>query len=237
MKIAVCDDAREYRLTLKEYCENFFSQKHIACEIFEFPSGEEILNSAENFDIAFLDVELGDTNGIEVARKLQKKNPNIVILVVTSHLKYIDDAMDIHAIRFINKPVSEQRIFSVLEKAVNEINKKVITIHLKGNQVLRIFASDVVYIESKFKKVIVNTREKTYESTDSLKTLSGMFSADFFAVPHSSYIVNLNYVKDFKRDEIFLLEPYDNVRISVATRKQTEFRRQFLNFIGDGIND
>lgn len=237
MKIAICDDINENRASVKEYTEEYFAERQLPLETEEFSCGEELLNSSEAFDIAFLDIELGDANGIDVAKRLQKINRNIVIIIVTSHLKYLDDAMDIHAVRFINKPVTKEKVFSSLKRAVEELNEKLITVHLKHNQVLRVLASDVVYIESKFKKVIINTKERSYETTDTLKTVASLFNVDYFAVPHSSFIVNLNYIKDFKRGEILLTEPYDNLRISVASRKQTEFRRRFLNFIGDGIND
>ena len=233
MKVAICDDIREYRLALRAYVEEFFFQKHLPLQIFEFASGQEIVCSSEEFDIALLDIELGDLNGIDVAKELQKKNKRIVVLIVTSHTQYLDDAMDIHAIRFINKPISQSRILSALDKAVQEIDEKLINVHLKNNQILRIYASDVVFIEAKFKKVIIYTTEGSYEAKGSLKNISDLFNASFFAVPHNSYIVNLNYVKSFKRDEIKLLKPYEDVRISVASRKQSEFRKKIFDFGGD----
>lgn len=233
MKVAICDDIREYRASLKAYIEEFFFQKHIALELFEFSSGKEILESLEVFDIVLLDIELGDSNGIEIAKELQKRNKKTVILIVTSHSQYLDDAMDIHAVRFVNKPISQSRILSALEKAVREIDEKLVPIQMKNNQLLRIYASDVVYIEAKFKKVIIYAVDGSYEAKGSLKTISDLFSASFFAVPHNSYIVNLNYVKSFKRDEIKLLPPYADVRISVASRKQSEFRKKIFEFVGD----
>ena len=233
MNVAICDDVKEYRSSLRAYVEEYFSEKHLSLKLFEFSSGKEALDSSEEFDIALLDIELGDTNGIEVAKELQKKNKRIVVLIVTSHSQYLDDAMDIHAIRFINKPISQNRILSALEKAVQEIDERMVDIRLKNNQLLRTYASDVVYIEAKFKKVMIYTTDGFYEAKGSLKMISNLFNASFFAIPHNSYIVNLNYVKSFKRDEIKLLHPYEDVRISVASRKQAEFRKKIFDFVGD----
>lgn len=236
MKVAICDDIREYRLSLRAYVEAYFAKNHLALSVFEYSSGNEILDSGEIFDIVLLDIELGDLNGIDVAKELQKRNKKIVVLIVTSHSNYLDDAMDIHAIRFINKPISQSRILSALEKAIQEIDANLITVHLRNNQLLRTYASDVVYIEAKFKKVIIYTIDNSYESKESLKSLSELFNASFFASPHNSYIVNLNYVRSFKRDEIFLLKPYEYVRISVASRKQSDFRKKMFDFVGEGYN-
>ena len=81
----------------------------------QFDSGSGILESAESFDIVSLDIELGDKNGIEIAKVLQSKNPNIIILIVTSYRHYLDEAMDLNVTRYIDKPITQQRIFSALE--------------------------------------------------------------------------------------------------------------------------
>lgn len=64
-----------------------------------------------------------------------------------------------------------------------------------------------------------------------------MINGTSFAIPHSSYIVNLNYVTSYQRNEISLTAPYQNVKISVATRKQTLFKNKFLDFINEDIDD
>ncbi len=237
MKIAICDDMKEYRESLKEYTLSFFKIKQIPVEIFEFACGKDLIDSQADYDIVFLDMELQDTNGIEVAKSIQMRNTETVILVVTSYSEYLDDAMDIHVTRYIEKPILQSRIFSSLEKAIDEIGNSVITLHLKNNQVLRILPRDVVYIEAKIKKAVIYSKNGVYVSRDSLKTVAELFKDESFAIPHNSYIVNLNYVSSYKRDEINLMEPYSDVKISVATRKQADFRRKFFNFIGEDVNE
>ncbi len=65
MRMAICDDLTE-------------------CSIDEFKTGADLLKSDENYDILFLDIELGDLNGIAVAKEIQKRYKNTVILVVTA---------------------------------------------------------------------------------------------------------------------------------------------------------
>ena len=49
--------------------------------------------------------------------------------------------------------------------------------------------------------------------------------------------MNMNYIKNFQRNEITLAQPYSDIKISVATRKQSEFKRRFLDFIGEDIDN
>lgn len=237
MKIAICDDITEYRLSLKCYTSEYFKQHHIEYIIDEFEGGNSLLASEMNYDILFLDIELGDSNGIDVAKEMQKKHPNTVILIVTSYHQYLDDAMDIKVTRYIDKPVTQNRIFSALDKALSIINETIMTFHMKDNELIRLRASEIIYAEAKFKGVFVYTKNANYRIKETMKQLQAMLTASCFAIPHSSYIVNLNYIRDYQRDGVYLFEPYFDVRISVATRKQADFKRRFLDFIGEDINN
>ena len=237
MRIAICDDLTECRLSVKCYASEYFKLRHIEYSIDEFKTGTDLLNSDKSYDILFLDIELGDINGITVAKKIQKQYQNTVILVITAYHQYLDDAMDIQVARYIDKPATQNRIFSALDKAMSVINENVITLHIKDGQIARLKISDIVYAEAKFKGVFIYTKETTHRIKETMKQLRSMLTASCFAVPHNSYIVNMNYIQNFQRNEIMLAQPYLDISISVATRKQAEFKRRFLDFIGEDIGN
>lgn len=237
MRIAICDDLTECRLSVKCYVSEYFKLHHIEYSIDEFKTGTDLLNSDTSYDILFLDIELHDTNGIAVAREIQKKYKNTVILVVTAYHQYLDDAMDIQVTRYIDKPATQNRIFSALDKAMSVINESIVTVHMKDGQIIRLKASDIVYTEAKLKGVFIYTKETAYRIKETMKQLRSMLAASHFAVPHNSYIVNMNYIQNFQRNEISLAQPYSDISISVATRKQAEFKRRFLDFIGEDIDN
>lgn len=237
MRIAICDDLTECRLSVKCYAGEYFKLRHIECSIDEFQTGTDLLKSDEIYDILFLDIELGDTNGIAVAKQIQQKHKNTVILVVTAYHQYLDDAMDIQVTRYIDKPATQNRIFSALDKAMSVINESVITLHMKDSKVARLKISDIIYAEAKLKGVFIYAKETNYNIKETMKQLRSMLTASCFAVPHNSYIVNMNYIQNFQRNEITLAQPCSNIKISVATRKQSEFKRRFLDFIGEDIDN
>lgn len=237
VRIAICDDLTECRLSIKCYAKEYFKLHHIETSFDEFKSGTDLLNSDTSYDILFLDIELGDSNGISVAKEIQKKNKNTVILVVTAYHQYLDDAMDIKVTRYIDKPATQKRVFSALDKALSVINESVVTLHLTDCQFIRLKLSDIVYAEAKLRGVFVYTKDAEYCIKKPMKQLRTLLTASCFNTPHSSFIVNMNYIKDFKRNEITLTKPYENTRISVASRKQPEFKRRFLDFIGEDIDD
>ncbi len=63
-----------------------------------------------NVDIAFLDVQLGQTNGLTVAEELGKIRPRTNIIFLTAYADYMPDAWRLHASGFLLKPLDENAL-------------------------------------------------------------------------------------------------------------------------------
>lgn len=234
MKIAICDDQSAHIDLLKPYVNEFFCIKEMNVEISEFFCGDSILKTEQPFDIIFLDIELGDITGIEVVKQLKCRNSKSVIIVVTSYADYLDDAMDLQVIRFLKKPVAQNKVYSALEKALLEINENLLTFSTKDNGIVRIKKRDIIYIEAKLKYVTVYTISDKYHVKEPLKQIKVLLSSSDFAIPHNSFIVNMNYILKFRREEITLDMKGKEISIPISNRKQPEFKRRFMAFVGEG---
>ncbi|MGN1316792.1 MAG: LytR/AlgR family response regulator transcription factor [Acutalibacteraceae bacterium] len=233
MKIGICDDVFEYCSSIKGYVEYYLKMNNIKYEIHTFLNGKDLINSNINFDILFLDIELEDISGITVAEHMLNYSPNTIIIIVTNYRKYLDAAMDLNALRFIDKPVTQERIASVLEKAISEINNGSITIHTKTNEIKKIKKSDIIYVEVVRKTTSFYTKNGIVECNQPITKFRDVLNSSYFAIPHNSYIVNLNYVLSYKRDKLQMDFGEETHTISIATRKQHEFKKKFMNFIGE----
>ena len=66
---------------------------------------------AENrVDVAFLDIEMRDMNGLQAAEKLIEMNPDINIIFTTGYSEYTGDAFNLHASGYITKPISAEKL-------------------------------------------------------------------------------------------------------------------------------
>ena len=72
-------------------------------------SFEEALQAAQKkrFDVAFLDIELGEQDGIVLAKKLQGLQPEINLIMTTAHSKYALEALQMYVSAYLLKPVQE----------------------------------------------------------------------------------------------------------------------------------
>lgn len=231
MKIIICDDEKEYVDTVQQKVNSFLKEKNIVAEYSLYTDCKGFMDKdAETFDIAFLDIEMGEIKGIEVAEKLKEANPHIVVFIITSYDHYLDEAMDLNVFRYIKKPLDEKRLFSGLEKAVQLLDKTVIEFYLKNdNGIKKVASSDIVFVEIVGHSTKVVTLDGEYISKNNIRFWKEKLSASFFYQVHSSFIANIKYITKYERDMLTLNDKY---KVPVAYRTQTEFRRYFMKYNG-----
>ena len=85
MKIVVCDDNFNIISEIKEMLNEYSAIKNVPLEISDFDNGNAVLESNDNYNIAILDVEMPDMNGIALGEELRKRNKQIVLIYLTAH--------------------------------------------------------------------------------------------------------------------------------------------------------
>ncbi len=108
MKFIVVDDEPLVLQDLEDTLKNVRPES----EVFGFTSARDALTFAEKqpLDVAFLDIELGYTNGIVLAKQLKEIQPELHIIFVTSYEKYAVDAFAIHATGYLLKPAEPEAL-------------------------------------------------------------------------------------------------------------------------------
>lgn len=225
----ICDDEKKYADEVLVCLSDYFSDYNIDSNIDVFIDGTQAINSDKIYNMAFLDIEINGVSGLEVARKLKENNKHIIIFFITAYEKYIDDAMDLFALRFIKKPIDHIRLYNGLEKAVRLINEDEVSFYLKDSkQYQNIKAKDVIYVEASNRKVTVVTENKTYNTAESMDFWEEALTNISFCRPHKSFILNMEYVQVYQRNEVTL---NDGTIIPIAYNKQKEFRKTFCEYL------
>lgn len=229
MKIAICDDELNCINDVRTHISFFSKDVGVELEQYTFNSAEELMLSKLKFDIAVLDVEMEGTDGIKLGEYLRTVNSHIILIYVTAHRKYLDDALNLNAVRFFEKPIDPQRFYRGLKDAIDRIDNSNISFYLKdGKTIEKISAKDIIYIEIENRKTKVVTVDKIYHASEHISFWKDKLSGTIFVAPHKSYIVNLNFVTTYQRESIVL----DNCHtIPVARNKQSDFYRQFMKFM------
>lgn len=82
--IAILDDEIQEAQHLREIVSRYFDRKELMERRIDlFTSGRELLNhvKAISCDLLFLDIEVGQENGIEIGRQLRQIAPDMIMIV------------------------------------------------------------------------------------------------------------------------------------------------------------
>lgn len=224
----ICADEENLIGDVVEYLERYCSEHRLNCEYDCFTSGEEALNSTDIYNIAFLDVEMKNITGLEIASVLKQENKNIIIFFIAGYDTYLDDALNLSALRYLTKPLDCARFYSGLDKAIELINENVIEFYIKNsNKITRIDSNEIMYVETLAHKTKIVTEKQLFYSSEQLSYWESKLNHSCFCRVHKSFLLNMDYVVEYQRREVKL--PNGEI-VPISYRRQAEFRKEFLDY-------
>lgn len=196
LRIAICDDSATDRDYLAGLARRWAGQRLHTVQLALYPSAESFLFAyAEDktVQILLLDIEMGQMDGVTMARTLRKDNDGVQIVFITGYSDYIADGYEVEALHYLMKPVDESKLFSVLDRAADKLcrNEQVLTLELSGETV-RLPVYQFRYAEVQGNYVTVHAKSD-YTAKMTLSELETRLDDSFFRLGRSA-LVNLGYV-------------------------------------------
>lgn len=229
LRLIICDDEKYYADLLYDHIHKYMNKHNIECDITVTCSPEKIIENEMSFDIAVLDIEMGNINGTVVAEELKRRNNKTVIFFITNYNEYQDEAMDIQALRFFTKPFEVERLYNGLDKAIEKINHSHIEIFINTiKEHKRIRIENIVYVMNKNRRAVISTDNGEIETSESFENVCSRILSDVFFRIHKSFFVNLHYITRYTYSEISL---EDGTKISIAPRRRAEFKKYWWEYV------
>ncbi|MCC5911832.1 MAG: response regulator transcription factor [Clostridiaceae bacterium] len=192
--VLICDDHKHTRKML----EKIASENPLTNNIFTAEDGVGAVKVAkqEEIDIALLDIDMPNLNGIDTAKLISKMSPETRFVFITAHMEYAIDSFAVHPYNYLLKPIHigglKETLNELMVKNKNSlkqsININMIAVKNKGNAFM-IPVMDVIFFEKIGKNTIVHTEKDEYSITKTLTELENSLNSKFLRV-HQSFIVN-----------------------------------------------
>jgi two-component system, LytTR family, response regulator len=242
----IVEDEERSRVTLRNYLQKYCPQVAVIEECENIVEGQKAIEKHQP-QLIFLDVEMPFGNAFDLLERI----PNIgsKIIFVTAYSNYAIKALNYSASYYILKPIDIEELEQAVKKVTQEIeketsediqiqtkvllenlkqnsNKKVVLPTLDGfdvvdmDQIIRLEANDNFtnfYLKDKTKKVICRTL-KFYEDT---------LQDDMFLRVHRSHIVNMNYIKSYKKGKGGQIEMQDGSYVDVSASRKDDLMKFF----------
>ncbi len=240
--IALCDD-ESAELEKTEKLLNDYEKKHSGLDfmIRRFENADELLHlvKEEKYmpDLIFMDIYLPDKEkntyplGIKAAKELRNMNYKGKLIFLTTSKEYALEAFDVDALQYIVKPVSEDKLFSILNRLLEDLEverRKYVLLRIDG-KLVKLLLNDIVYCEAQGKTqwlyLLNGSRYLLHMTMVEIYDLLSDYQE--FVRIGVSFIVNLEYISSLNAKEINM----DNgMKIYLPRGTYKGLREQYFRF-------
>lgn len=229
MNVLIIDNNVDLTKKLKNDLYIYFTGHYERVNFDTYSSDFKLINFEKHYDYAFIDIDLHETyDGIDLAIRLKKYNLKLCVIFVSAYSELIHDSLIIQPFYFIRKTTYEEdllKFFSLISKQV-EINQ-LIELNYKGEK-NRVNINDIICIETLVHQLIIRTKQKDYHDNRSLKEFYKLLSKDNFIQIHKSFIINLDYLLDYRSNHVILTK---DMEINVGRSYKENFNKVLKEYI------
>ncbi len=234
MRVAICDDnpqdiekIRRYTLRMVEYAIDYTFYARAEAML------AECAKSEKKPDMYILDIEMPGMGGLEVAKEIRKMDSKALIVFLTSYSKYMPDVFEVVTFDFIPKPISEERLRMLFEKAESYLNmtsQNFSFSYRRSRYSLKL--DEILYLEKRGRQVAIHTKENVYQSNMNLSEIWEKLDERSFAAVHGSFIVNLKHIKTFSGGVVILT---DDTELTVSRGYRKQLAEKHIAFVQGGM--
>ena len=237
-RIGICDDDYLFCGQIEKYLEEYAQQEEIEIQSEVFFSGEDYLKYMKEetaFDILFLDIELQQINGIIVGQMIRAEKANEVtqIIYISSKENYAMQLFQNRPMDFLVKPIKKEDIEKIMCKYRQLFSEgRMFFEYHFGKSSYWININLIMFFQCSGKKVrIVISGKEEEEFYGKMSDVEKQLKGSGFLTVHKSYIINVNYVSEFRVKEVVMTNG-TIVPISQPLRKKVRQRVLQINKLG-----
>ena len=126
----------------------------------QFPSGRDLLNAMENFDVIFLDIMMCGMDGMKTAQLLREKAFDKILIFISASRDYVFEAYDVEAFQYLVKLIAFYKLKNVLQRVVKKLEN-----HSQDFMIInqdrtrkKLLLREIYYFEIRGRKDIIERR-------------------------------------------------------------------------------
>ena len=228
MRIAVCDDEEKYRLQAKDGIDRLSQSMDVLVETFS--DGKKLLEHFDKmpYEVVFLDIEMPSMDGITLAKKLREKSTDVYIVFLTGHVEYAVEGYEVNALRYLTKPVKEDKLREVLRFVMDKnAGDRQFKLRADGEE-LFFHLSDLLYFEAQNQYVNIHTTKGTYLVRANIGDYEEELANEGFFRIHRGYLVALSRVRKLLKTEVEVEETGKKTAVLPVSRAKMKPLKEAL---------
>ena len=163
MRILVCDDDAAFAGQLAEKIEAIVKPQMPRSAVNCATDAAQLRAlPLAKYDLAFLDIDMGPLNGVDLARRLHELRPDMLLIFVTNYVEYSLQGYEVQAFRYLLKAEMPQKLERYVQQALTAYRKTRDTVRIfcDGEDV-ELQPQQILYAEMSARKVCLHCRGLT----------------------------------------------------------------------------
>ena len=235
MKAAIIEDERVHMDLLSKYIETWSKDRKIPVIITSFPSAESFLFTWEeerDFDVLFVDIQMKEMNGMEMARRIRELDADVVIIFTTGIAGYMEAGYEVGAMHYLLKPVSQEKLFQCMDRALQKgSHEKYLLVQTK-EETMKLSVERIIYVEAMGHGCVIEFcpqagRTFQVETSESISSLEEQLGEADFVKSHRSYLCRIDKINHISRAWI---EMDNGSRVPVSRRLYKNVNQMFIRY-------
>ena len=184
-----------------------------------------------NYDIIFLDIDLGEKNGINLARDMRRRNPESVLIFVTNFSEYAPEGYEVDAFRYLSKAELDKKLSIYFSDALTvcRTRQRKVEIFCEGES-MPVPVHALIYVESQGHEQCLHMigwpKEKLYTRLTMAQLEELLFPQGFLRV-HKRYLVNMAYLQTLQSTGAFLTTEQ---KLPASAHSYRENKKKFIRW-------
>lgn len=197
VSIGIVDDSERDRDVISSLLRQYQQENHFLYKAREFDDGAALLeNYQPDFDIIFLDIQMGGMDGMRAATAIRRVDTSVIIIFVTKTAQYATSGYSVQAQSYLLKPVSYFAFATELSRSLTQLQSQERESVLVGSSTSprRVDLANIIYLESKRHKLTVHTIEEEITFNATLKAYEDLLLPRNFYRSNSGFLINLQHL-------------------------------------------
>lgn len=233
MRIAVVDDETEAIQVLEDKIHEWSALSNTPVEILGFLDSRSFLESFSpgEFQIVFLDIYIDSLDGLDIARDIRKASEDTMIIFCTTSRENMPEAFRFHAFDYIVKPVTAERIQTLLDDALKVLPSMNRYISFTANrQEINLPLSECLWTQSQGHYLHIKSRlgEEYVTRMTTRDFLNQVEGEKRFLLINKGIVVNMDHIR---RIEGTNCEMTDDTGFPIKVRQSAAIFKAWQDYI------
>ena len=235
--VAICDDEREFVTYLTESLERYAAETGEKIKVTVYYDGMDLIEKYDpTIDLIFLDIQMKLVNGLRTAEHIRKMDEKVGIIFLTTLTQYGLEGYKYQATNYIIKPIKYVRLKAEMDQWIRKHRQDDSPSIVISNDTgkYKIFLKSLHYVETFNRNILLHTEQENIICYKSMKEIERELQNHGFVRCHTSYIVNLYYVKNV-RSKSLEIELITGETIPISQPKRKDFMERLTEYLGEQL--